>query len=86
MVGACEPTTRLRAIAHGPASSCRPAAPVARSTSVRNRVAPRISAVQLSRLNEHKDFDHNQAARDFGHTLTDLLTYLEAEVAGYRRG
>jgi uncharacterized protein YbjT (DUF2867 family) len=47
---------------------------------------PRISAEQVLRLNEHKDFDHRPAARDFGYAPAPLPEYLEAEVAAYRRG
>jgi hypothetical protein len=49
------------------------------------RGAPRLSVEQVLRLNEHKDFDHAEAVRDFGFAPMALSTLLENEIAAYRR-
>lgn len=47
---------------------------------------PRLSAEQVLRLNEHKDFDHNKAMADFGYRPTPLAVFLARQIEAYHRG
>lgn len=47
---------------------------------------PKLSPEQVLRLNQHKHFDHAEAAADFGFAPTPLETFLAAEIAAYRNG
>jgi uncharacterized protein YbjT (DUF2867 family) len=47
---------------------------------------PKLGAEQVLRLNEHKDFDHSQAVKDFGYRPTALPVFLAREIAAYRHG
>jgi uncharacterized protein YbjT (DUF2867 family) len=47
---------------------------------------PKLSAEQVLRLNEHKEFAHAEAVTDFGYAPTPLTTILESEIEAYQRG